>query len=191
MNVRLESELFGHVKGAFTDAVADRDGHFVAADGGTLFLDEIGDMPLDMQSKLLRVIESNEIRPVGASQTVRVDVRILAATHRDLGAMAAERRFRKDLYYRLNVVQIVLPPLRERNGDVELLTRYLVEKVAREAGAPPLDISAEAMAALAAGEWPGNVRQLENEIRRLTALSRCTVRVADLTAEVVKRKDTP
>jgi transcriptional regulator with GAF, ATPase, and Fis domain len=176
----LESELFGHKKGSFTHAIADRPGHFVTADGGTLFLDEIGDMPLEMQSKLLRVLESGELRPVGASQTVRVDVRVVAASHRDLEAMVAERRFREDLFYRLNVVKITLPPLRERRGDVELLTRFFLGRF----GLPGTELSSEALAALCAYSWPGNVRQLENELRRATALTRGRIERADLSPEL-------
>ncbi|MEQ1893159.1 MAG: sigma-54 dependent transcriptional regulator, partial [Planctomycetota bacterium] len=161
----LESELFGHKKGSFTHAIADRPGHFVAADGGTMFLDEIGDMPLEMQSKLLRVLENGELRPVGASAVVRVNVRVIAATHRDLALMVKERRFREDLYYRLNVVKLMLPPLRERGSDVALLVRFFL---ARFAG-PGVELAPEALAALTAYPWPGNVRQLENELRRATA----------------------
>jgi len=180
----LESELFGHARGSFTGATGDREGHFVAADGGTLFLDEIGDMPLDMQSKLLRVLEEGEVRPVGSNKTVKVDVRIVAATHRDLGAMVAEKRFREDLLYRLNVVCLFLPPLRERNGDVAHLVRYFLTTCAREDGKAPSELSPEALEALSAYSWPGNVRQLENEIRRATALTRGRIDVADLSPEV-------
>jgi transcriptional regulator with GAF, ATPase, and Fis domain len=176
----LESELFGHKKGSFTHAIADRPGHFVTADGGTLFLDEIGDMPLEMQSKLLRVLEAGEVRPVGSSTTVHVDVRVVAATHRDLVAMVKERRFREDLLYRLNVVKITLPPLRERAGDVALLTRWFLRKFA----APGVELAPEALAALERCTWPGNVRQLENELRRATALTRGNIGVEDLSPEV-------
>jgi len=176
----LESELFGHKKGSFTHAIADRPGHFVTADGGTLFLDEIGDMPLEMQSKLLRVLESGELRPVGSSQVVRVDVRIVAATHRDLAVMVKERRFREDLYYRLNVIKIALPPLRKRSGDVELLARFFLAKFA----APGVELSPEALAALRVFPWPGNVRQLENELRRATALARGNIGLGELSPEL-------
>jgi transcriptional regulator with GAF, ATPase, and Fis domain len=176
----LESELFGHKKGSFTHAIADRAGHFVTADGGTLFLDEIGDMPLEMQAKLLRVLESGEVRPVGSSAVVRVDVRIVAASHRDLAAMVRSRQFREDLYYRLNVVRIPLPPLRERKGDVALLARYFL---ARFAG-PGVELAPEALAALSAHAWPGNVRQLENELRRATALTRGRIECKDLSPEL-------
>jgi transcriptional regulator with GAF, ATPase, and Fis domain len=177
----LESELFGHKKGAFTHAFADRPGHFVTASGGTLFLDEIGDMPLEMQAKLLRVLESGEVRPVGASQVVRVDVRVVAATHRDLAALVAERRFREDLFYRLNVIRIALPPLRERKGDIELLVRYFLGTFA-----PGTELAPDALAALEAYPWPGNVRQLDNELRRATALTRGRIERADLSPEVAR-----
>jgi len=176
----LESELFGHKKGSFTHAIADRPGHFVAADGGTLFLDEIGDMPLEMQSKLLRVLENGELRPVGASAVVKVNVRVVAATHRDLAAMVKERRFREDLYYRLNVVKVMLPPLRERPGDIALLVRFFL---ARFAG-PGVELAPEALAALERAPWPGNVRQLENELRRATALTRGRIALSDLSPEL-------
>jgi transcriptional regulator with GAF, ATPase, and Fis domain len=176
----LESELFGHKKGSFTHAIADRPGHFVVADGGTLFLDEIGDMPLEMQSKLLRVLESGELRPVGANQSVRVDVRVVAASHRDLAAMVKARQFREDLYYRLNVVRIVLPPLRERRGDVELLTRFFLARCA----APDAELAPDALAALRNHSWPGNVRQLENELRRAGALTRGRIERSDLSPEL-------
>ena len=178
----LESELFGHKKGSFTHAVNDRDGHFVVADGGTLFLDEIGDMPLEMQAKLLRVLEAGEVRPVGSNVTRKVDVRIVAATHRDLAAMVKERTFREDLFYRLNVVRIELPPLREREGDVAHLVRFFLGRFSE--GGPPREISAEALAALEAHPWPGNVRQLENELRRAHALSRGRIERTDLSSEL-------
>ena len=166
----LESELFGHVRGAFTDAVRDRAGHFVEADGGTLFLDEIGDMPLQMQAKLLRVLQEGEVRPVGGSKTVRVDVRVVAATHRDLAAMCREGGFREDLYFRLAVVEVALPPLRERGGDAALIATQLVDRLARDVGRPAPSLSPAALRALAAWRWPGNVRELENELRRAIAL---------------------
>ncbi len=180
----LESELFGHVKGAFTDAVAHRDGHFVAADGGTIFLDEIGDMPLVMQAKLLRVLERGDVRPVGGNEERSVDVRVVAATHRDLGAMVAERSFREDLFYRLNVVRIDLPPLREREGDAALLARHFLASERIRMDRPDVELTPEALEALAAWRWPGNVRQLENEIRRLVALTGGKIRRSDLSPEI-------
>jgi transcriptional regulator with GAF, ATPase, and Fis domain len=180
----LESELFGHKRGSFTGAVADRPGHFVAADGGTLFLDEIGDMPLEMQSKLLRVLQEGEVRPVGSNKTIKVDVRILAATHRDLVAMCKTGGFREDLYFRLNVVTIFLSPLRERGGDVRLLARFLVKSISAEIGRD-VDIAEEALAALEAWPWPGNVRELENELRRAAVFADGTIRRADLSPRIL------
>jgi len=176
----LESELFGHKRGSFTGAHADRDGHFVAADGGTLFLDEIGDMPLDMQVKLLRVLETHEVRPVGGNKTCKVDVRVVAATHRNLDEMVAERSFREDLMYRLNVVRIALPPLRERAGDVAHLVRFFLGREGRGTRASP-----QALAALEAYDWPGNVRQLENELRRALALGGDTIETSTLSPDIV------
>ncbi len=180
----LESELFGHVKGAFTGAVKDRLGHFRSADQGTLFLDEIGDMPLGMQSKLLRVLQEGEVRPVGGTRDFKVDVRVVAATHRELKRMVAERRFREDLWFRLNVLSIPLPPLREREGDVRLLADYFLRLARRELPGRELVLEEEALAALEAYPWPGNVRQLENELRRACALSDGPIRRADLGPEI-------
>ena len=161
----LESELFGHVKGSFTGAIADRKGTFVSADRGTVFLDEIGDMPLEMQAKLLRVLQDGEVRPVGSNQVRRVDVRLVAATNKDLPALCAVGEFREDLYYRLNVITIELPPLRERQGDVAHLARFFVGRLAAEAGRA-VELAPEALELLEAWSWPGNVRELENELRR-------------------------
>ena len=180
----LESELFGHKKGAFTGATQDRDGHFVAADGGTVFLDEIGDMPLPMQAKLLRVLQDGEIRPVGSNASRRVDVRIVAATHRDLVEAARDGSFREDLLFRLNVITIHLPPLRERSGDVERLVRGLLPGIAEEVGREAR-ITDGALQALTAWTWPGNVRELENELRRAVALSDGVIDVADLSPRIV------
>jgi DNA-binding NtrC family response regulator len=184
----LESELFGHKKGAFTHAIADRPGHFVTASGGTLFLDEIGDMPLEMQAKLLRALETGEVRPVGSSQTVKVDVRIVAATHRDLAARVKERAFREDLYFRLNVIKVELPPLRERGEDVDLLVRFFLARL----GGPGIEVTPAARAALAAHRWPGNVRQLENELRRAVALCRAgRIDREDLSPELLEGTPSP
>ena len=180
----LESELFGHKRGAFTGAVADRPGHFVAADGGTVFLDEIGDMPLEMQAKLLRVLQEGEVRPVGSNKTIKVDVRVVAATHRDLLAMCQTGGFRDDLYYRLNVITIELPPLRERGSDVRLLTQFLAGVVGKELGRD-VGVSEDALAALEAWSWPGNVRELENELRRAAVFSSGTIQRADLSPRVL------
>ncbi|MCZ6598444.1 MAG: sigma 54-interacting transcriptional regulator [Planctomycetota bacterium] len=182
----LESELFGHKKGAFTGAIADRPGHFAAADGGTIFLDEIGDMPLEMQAKLLRVVEQSEVRPVGASRPVKVDVRIIAATNSDLPGMVREGAFREDLYYRLNVVRIPLPPLRERPGDVELLVRFYMRRIGAELGLAEVEASPEALEVLSGWSWPGNVRELENELRRAMTLFGGRIEPANLSPSLSK-----
>jgi two-component system response regulator HydG len=162
------SALFGHAKGAFTGATQRRRGLFVEADGGTLFLDEIGDMPLLLQAKLLRVLQSGEVRPVG-SETIRtVDVRCIAATHHDLDGLVADGGFREDLFFRLNVLRVPVPPLRERREDVALLVEhFLAHSRSRVATTQVMGIRPEALEALAAHEWPGNVRELENLIERL------------------------
>ncbi len=182
----LESELFGHVKGSFTGAIADRAGHFVAAEGGTVFLDEIGDMPLDMQAKLLRVLQDGELRPVGSNETRRVDVRVVAATNKDLPTLCNERAFREDLYFRLAVITIELPPLREREGDVAQLARHLLERFGSASGGEGR-ITPQAMQALEAYRWPGNVRELENEIQRALALSSGPITLEDLSPTVTGR----
>jgi len=179
----LESELFGHTKGSFTGAIADRAGHFVAADGGTVFLDEIGDMPLAMQSKLLRVLQEGEVRPVGSNKTLKVDVRILAASNKDLAAMVRERSFREDLYFRLNVITIRLPPLRDRTGDVRHLARAFAARMEGEVGRP-IHLAEDALEALSRWSWPGNVRELENSIRRAAVFAQDEVRAADLPAPI-------
>jgi two-component system, NtrC family, response regulator GlrR len=167
----LESELFGHVKGAFTGAGNTRGGLFQAADGGTLFLDEIGDMPLALQVKLLRVLQERAVRPVGATRTVPVDVRLLSATHRDLDAAMAEGQFREDLYYRLDVVSLTLPKLEERREDIPLLAAYFVQQVAARYGKPIHGFAPDALEALATAAWPGNVRQLYNVVEQSCALT--------------------
>jgi DNA-binding NtrC family response regulator len=167
----IESELFGHVKGAFTGAVADRPGRFAQANGGTLFLDEIGDLPLNMQAKLLRAIQERVVTPLGGERNVTIDVRIVAATHRELSAEVAARTFREDLFYRLNVIPIHLPPLRERPADIpQLATHFLALAAAR--GAPARSLSPAAEGCLLAYPWPGNVRELKNAMERVTALAR-------------------
>ncbi len=160
----IESELFGYVRGAFTGATADRAGLVESADGGTLFLDEVGDMPLTTQAKLLRTLESSEVRRLGDNTLRMVDVRVIAATHRDLHAEAAAGRFREDLYYRLNVVQVDLPPLRERREDIGLLASYFLERIAAREGRGRLSFSPEAGALLERYDYPGNVRELENAV---------------------------
>lgn len=167
----IESELFGHEKGAFTGAVAQTIGKFEQANGGTLFLDEIGDMPAEAQTRLLRALQSGRIRRVGGRQEIAVDVRIIAATNRDLAPMIAEGRFREDLFYRLNVVPIELPPLRERSEDIEVLTQHFFGRAAED-GLPRRQISREALDTLALRRWRGNVRELRNVVYRLALLAR-------------------
>jgi transcriptional regulator with GAF, ATPase, and Fis domain len=167
----LESILFGHVKGSFTGAHRDNPGHFVTADRGTLFLDELGDMPLLMQGKLLRVIQDGEVRPVGGDKVKKVDVRLVAATNKDLRRLVEEGAFRQDLYYRLNVLEIRLPPLRERGDDILIIAEHLLRRARKELGRPGLGLDDAAAARLQEHAWPGNVRELENEIRRASALS--------------------
>jgi DNA-binding NtrC family response regulator len=166
----IESELFGHAKGAFTGAQATRTGRFLEADGGTLFLDEIGEMPLALQSKLLRALQEKEIVPLGDSKAVPIDVRVIAATNRDLEEMVEQKKFREDLLYRLDVIRVDLPPLRERRGDVALLAAAFVEDANQRRGCRVNGIEAAAMTALEAYEWPGNVRQLANVIERMVIL---------------------
>jgi DNA-binding NtrC family response regulator len=168
----LESELFGHEKGAFTGAVSRRPGRFELADGGTLFLDEIGDVPAEIQVKLLRVLQEREFERVGGTETVKVDVRLISATHRDLERQIAVGQFREDLYYRLNVFPIDLPPLRERIGDIALLAEHFVQKYARSFGKTIRGLDAGAVVALNGYAWPGNVRELENVIERALILTR-------------------
>ncbi|HEY9023702.1 MAG TPA: sigma 54-interacting transcriptional regulator [Burkholderiaceae bacterium] len=167
----LESELFGHVKGAFTGAVANHPGLFQAANGGTLFLDEIGDMPVALQVKLLRVLQERMVRPVGASHAVPVDVRILSATHRDLDLAIIDGSFRKDLYYRLNVVSLSLPTLAERREDIPLLASHFLSRLALKYGRKVNGFAPDAMKALTTASWPGNVRQLHNVVEQVTALA--------------------
>ena len=167
----MESELFGHAKGSFTGATTERVGLVEEADHGTLFLDEIGDMPLATQVKLLRMLESGEVRRVGENTPRLVDVRVVAATHRDLTALVAEGKFRADLYFRLNVVQLDLPPLRERREDVGLLASYFLDRSARRQERGTLEFTPEAMALLQRYDYPGNVRELENAIEHAVALS--------------------
>ena len=167
----IEAELFGHERGAFTGAQARSAGRFEQAAGGTLFLDEIGDMPMEAQTRLLRVLQSGEFTTVGGARTIRADVRIVAATNRDLAAFVAQGRFREDLFYRLNVVPIALPSLRERRQDIALLARHFLDRAA-EQGLPRKLLDAGAVAALETADWPGNVRELENVMRRIAVLSR-------------------
>ena len=167
----LESELFGHVRGAFTGADRDRKGILELADGGTLFLDEIGDMSLRMQSKLLRALQEHEFRPVGGKEIIRVDVRVISATNRSIRSLIKEGRFREDLFYRVNVITITLPPLQERKEDIPLLTDHFLERITGETGLPRKEFSPGAMALLMGYDWPGNIRELENIVQRAVALS--------------------
>jgi DNA-binding NtrC family response regulator len=183
----LESELFGHVRGAFTDARTARAGLFEQASHGTLLLDEIGEMPLDMQPKLLRVLQERAVRPVGGNTTIPTTARIVVATNRDLEEEVEQRRFREDLFYRLNVVQLHVPPLRARGSDILLLAEHFVRKFAARAGKPIAGISGEAGRKLLAYAWPGNVRQLENVVERAIALTRGNeILLEDLPDNVLK-----
>ena len=178
----IESELFGHEKGAFTGAISRRIGKFELADGGTLFLDEVGDMSLSAQAKVLRVLQESVFERVGGTETKHVDVRVLAATNKDLLEEAAREKFREDLYYRLNVVPILVPPLRERKSDIKILAEYFLREVASELGRAPKRISPEALDVLMDYAWPGNVRELRNLIERLCILT---------SGGVIKRDDLP
>jgi two-component system nitrogen regulation response regulator GlnG len=178
----LESELFGHEKGAFTGAVGQRAGRFEQCNGGTLFLDEIGDMPMPLQSKILRVLQDGEFSRVGGSATLKGDVRIIAATNKNLEQEVAEKNFREDLFYRLNVVRIQLPPLRQRSEDIRLLAEYFLQKVAARQRLPRLKISEDAIKVLEGHNWPGNVRELENTIQRACVFA---------TSDVLLPKDIP
>jgi DNA-binding NtrC family response regulator len=166
----IEAELFGHEKGAFTGAATNREGLVAAADGGTLFLDEIGELPLEAQARLLRVLQEGEVRPIGSVESRKVDVRLVAATHRDLGKLAREGKFREDLYYRLNVVQLKLPPLRDRGKDILTLAESFVIRYSHELKRQPLILTPEAIQAITCYHWPGNIRELENAIQRAVIL---------------------
>jgi DNA-binding NtrC family response regulator len=185
----LESELFGHEKGSFTGAIARRAGRFEQADGGTLFLDEIGDMPLSIQVKLLRVLQDGSFSRVGSNETLTTNVRIVAATHKNLADEVSVGHFREDLYYRLNVVEIKIPALRERLEDIPLLAEFFLQRTTRKNGMARIRISAEAVAALQTHSWPGNVRELENTIARACALASSTILLpADLPLASSPRK---
>jgi len=185
----LEAELFGHVRGAFTGAVQSRTGRFEQAQGGTLFLDEIGELPMDLQVKLLRVLQEREFQRLGSSETIRADVRVVAATNCDLMRKIQQGRFREDLYYRLNVVPIHLPPLRQRKGDIPTLATHLVAKICRLEEIPLKSLDGESLARLCACPWPGNVRQLENAIEMAVAMAgdRLLLAVADFPLPVERR----
>ncbi|HFE32640.1 MAG TPA: sigma-54-dependent Fis family transcriptional regulator [Gammaproteobacteria bacterium] len=177
----MESEFFGHKKGSFTGAVADKDGLFQAADGGTLFLDEVADLPLQMQVKLLRAIQEKAVRPVGSASEQPVDVRILSATHKNLAALVEEGKFRQDLYYRINVIELHVPPLRERREDIAQLTEHTLHKLARQTGLDTPQITPDALTSLKRYAFPGNVRELENILERaMTLCEDNTIRAGDL-----------
>jgi transcriptional regulator with GAF, ATPase, and Fis domain len=184
----LESELFGHERGAFTGAISPRVGRFQAADRGTLFLDEIGELPLELQPKLLRVLQEHQLERLGSSQSVPVDVRVIAATNQDLWGMVQERKFRADLYYRLDVCPIHLPPLRDRRGDLPLLVSHFVRTFAERHGKSVELVSDEVMRAFETYDWPGNIRQLQNVIERAVIMSpglELRLSLADLTKRLV------
>jgi two-component system response regulator PilR (NtrC family) len=182
----MESELFGHRKGSFTGAVADKQGLVQAAEGGTLFLDEVADLPLNMQVKLLRLIQEKTVRPIGDQREVSTDVRILSATHRDLGALVAAGKFREDLYYRINVIELRVPPLRERREDIPELAQAALERLAARVGVPAPALSDAAMSMLGSYAFPGNVRELENILERaLTLCSGQTIQPEDIELRAV------
>jgi two-component system response regulator HydG len=166
----IESELFGHIKGAFTGANRTKEGLLTSAEGGTVFLDEIGELPLDLQAKLLRALQEKEVRPVGATHSVPISARVLAATNRDLNAMVAQGQFRKDLYFRLNVVNLKIPPLRDRREDIPVLAEYFLDRVRRESGETH-SFSEDALRLLLEYDWPGNVRELQHAVERTCAMS--------------------
>jgi transcriptional regulator with GAF, ATPase, and Fis domain len=168
----LESELFGHVRGAFTGATTTKKGKFALADGGTIFLDEIGTVSLTVQAKLLRVLQEREFEPLGSERTVKVDVRVIAATNRDLRQLTSEAKFQEDLYYRLNVIPLAMPPLRDRREDIPPLVEYFARRHAERAGKTIAGVAPDALALLTDASWPGNVRELENTIERAVVL--CT-----------------
>lgn len=180
----LESELFGHVKGSFTGAAADKKGLFRSVDGGTLFLDEVGEMPMSLQIKLLRALQEHHVTPVGSATVIPFDARIVAATNRDLEIEVAAGRFREDLYYRLNVIEIDIPPLRDRREDIPMLIKHFAALSAREQNSPEKTLSEEAQDVLRSYSWPGNVRELEHVIERAMILSGETIELADLPSKV-------
>jgi two-component system response regulator HydG len=188
----LESELFGHVKGSFTGAVRDKQGLFAAARGGTFFLDEVGEMPPSLQVKLLRVLQEREVIPVGATESIPVDVRIIAATNRDLEEEVRRGNFRSDLFYRLNVIALNLPPLRDRRDDLLLLMEQFLQNLAAEQGGEPKALASEALDAVMVYEWPGNVRELENALEHAVVLSRGTlIEAHHLPERITKRRKEP
>ena len=187
----LESELFGYVKGAFTGAEKNHQGLFQASNGGTLFLDEIGDMPMNFQVKLLRVLQEKEVRPLGSTTSVKVDVRIISATHKNLRLAIKEKEFREDLYYRLNVVELELPPLADRREDIPLLAQHFLSQSNKQASLNIQGFSQEAMELLIAASWPGNIRQLQNVVEQSVALSNETIIVANLVKNALRDESSP
>jgi transcriptional regulator with PAS, ATPase and Fis domain len=186
----LESELFGYVRGAFTDARKDRRGLFQEASGGVLFLDEISEIPLTLQAKLLRVLEDKEVRPLGANQTVKVDTRVVSASNRDLDQLVLVGKFRQDLYYRLNVIRIELPPLRQRSEDLTLLVNHFIGKFAETAKRAIQGIDPGALAVLQSHDWPGNIRELEHVLERAVLLGKeDTVGLNDLPPQLIARDE--
>jgi formate hydrogenlyase transcriptional activator len=175
----VESELFGHVRGAFTGALDNRDGRFKVADGGTIFLDEVGELPLETQVKLLRVLQEQEFEPVGSSKPIKVDVRLIAATNRDLDAAVRAGTFRSDLYYRLNVFPVRVPPLRERADDIAPLVMFFVQQFAKKFGKTVGQVAADTMERLRRYPWPGNVRELQNVIERAVVLANGPILTVD------------
>jgi len=184
----LESELFGHSKGAFTGATASHRGLIEAAHGGTLFLDEIGDMPFSLQAKLLRVLQEREVRPVGSTKTIPVDIRVVSATHRDLEQAMAARDFREDLYYRLNVVALEIPPLQERREDIPLLARHFLSQIGERIGKMPKAFAPEAMELMVSAPWPGNIRQLSNLVEQTAVLATTPIIPAALVEKALRGK---
>jgi two-component system response regulator GlrR len=182
----LESEMFGHSRGAFTGAVSDRKGLFESANGGTLLLDEIGDMPTHLQSKLLRVLQERQVRPVGSNESIAVDVRIISATHRDVDELLDQNIFRADIYYRLNVVNLTLPPLRQRREDIPLLTNFFLEKLSSKHSRNINAFAPDAMDLLMSADWPGNVRQLQNAVEYCIALSPTSIIPAALVKKAIR-----
>jgi len=188
----VESELFGHKKGSFTGATSDKDGLFQAANGGTLFLDEIAELPLPMQVKLLRVLQEKTVRPVGGREEITVDVRVLSATHRDLAAQVQQGKFREDLFYRVNVIELNVPPLRERQADISLLAEHIMKKLADSNGVTVPRLTADALRALEAYSFPGNVRELENILERaITWADGGMIQAADLSLPEIKKVLSP
>ena len=181
----LESELFGHEKGSYTGANEKKEGKFISANGGTIFLDEIGDMPLNLQAKLLRAIQEKEIEPVGSNKPVKIDVRIIAATNKNLKSMVKNAKFREDLYYRLNVIEITLPPLRERKSDIPILADFFIKKFSQELNMPEKQLSGDALSLLQSYNFPGNIRELENAIRRCMVMSPSAVLNSDDFIEIL------